>query len=515
LREQLVNLELNDDYHSARDKMGQIQVDRILLVWPEPNRGQNIPLSRRLDVLLMQRHATRLGAHLGVVTDHEKIIEHAGALGIPVFDSVTTAHVSLWRSRTSLRPSIAKPPGHSKSLQLAKNHLEHTRKPRQNNPKMDVIKGGIYTAIGMLSIGTLILLTVPSADVTLTPKYSEVETQVNVIADPTVTTTDYDQDIILATPKNTIVNGVVEIETTGTSDLSIQYATGIVIFTNLTFQPITIPAGTAVSTSSRLEPITYVTQHDATLDGKRGSITIVEVRAAIPGPEANVGPSLINRIAGPLSKQVAVTNRQATTGGQTVTVPAVTRLDRSKAYDTLVNDLRGSGFAYIVANLPSYQLSSIESATIQDVLELTYSHSIGEHTDILTVTMQAIVSIAVFDEQDAYRIGYQTLQNQLGSNMNLYEDTVHYSHSNTSTNQLGEVSILVTTKGIAAPKITLTNVKNTIRWKPVVQAKKDLLQTFPLGKIPNIVIRPAWLNRIPWLTSRTNITVNPPDFVTN
>ena len=181
----------------------------------------------------------------------------------------------------------------------------------------------------MLSIGTLILLTLPSADVTLTPKYSEVETQVNVIADPTVTTTDYDQDIILATPKNTIVNGVVEIETTGTSDLSIQYATGIVIFTNLTFQPITIPAGTAVSTSSRLEPITYVPQHDATLDGERGSITIVEVRAAIPGPEANVGPSLINRIAGPLSKQVAVTNRQATTGGQTVTVPAVTRLDLS------------------------------------------------------------------------------------------------------------------------------------------------------------------------------------------
>ena len=41
----------------------------------------------------MHRHATRLGAHLGIVTDHEQIIEHAGALGIPVFDSVTTAHI--------------------------------------------------------------------------------------------------------------------------------------------------------------------------------------------------------------------------------------------------------------------------------------------------------------------------------------------------------------------------------------------------------------------------------------
>ena len=161
-------------------------------------------------------------------------------------------------------------------------------------------------------------------------------------------------------------------------------------------------------------------------------------------------------------------------------------------------------------------MSSIESAEIKDVLELTYSHAIGEHTDILTVTMQAIVSIAVIDEQDAYRVGYKTLQNQLGSNMKLYEDTVYYSHSNTtSTNQPGEVSIQVTAKGIAAPDITLTNVRNTIRWKPVAQAKRDLLQTFPLGKSPDIVIRPAWLNRIPWLTWRTRITINQPDFATN
>tara|TARA_B100000029_G_scaffold279767_1_gene273970 strand:+ start:36260 stop:37810 length:1551 start_codon:yes stop_codon:yes gene_type:complete len=516
LREQLVNLEINDDYHSARDKMGQVQVDRVLLVWPEPRRSQNIPLARRLDLLLVHRHATRLGAHLGVVTDHEQIIEHAGALGIPVFDSVNTAHVSLWRSRTSLRPAITKPPGHTKSLKLAKHHLDSRRKPRVSNPKFDVVKGGIYTAIGMLSIGTLVLLAIPSAAVTLTPKYNEVQAQVNVVADPNINTPDYDQDIIVATSENTIVNGVVEIEATGTSDLSIQYASGAVIFTNLTFQPVTIPAGTAVSTSSRLEPVTYVTQRDAALDGKRGLITIVEVRAALPGPVANVGPSLINRVEGPLSKQVAVTNRQAITGGQTVTVPAVTRLDRSTAYDTLVNDLRRSGFADIVSNLPSYQLSSIESAEIKDVLELTYSHAIGEHTDILTVTMQAIVSIAVIDEQDAYRVGYKTLQNQLGSNMKLYEDTVYYSHSNTtSTNQPGEVSIQVTAKGIAAPDITLTNVRNTIRWKPVAQAKRDLLQTFPLGKSPDIVIRPAWLNRIPWLTWRTRITINQPDFATN
>ena len=223
MREQLVNLEISDDYHSARDKMGQVQVDRILLGWPKPTRGQNIPLSRRLDILLMHRHATRLGAHLGIVTDYEQIIEHAGALGIPVFDSVTTAHISLWHSRTSLRPDITKPPGHSKSLKLAKHHLDHRTKIRKNNPKLDLVRGGILTAIGMLSIGTLVLLAIPTATVTLTHKYSNFESQVNVIADPNITAPDYDQDIIVATSENTIVSGEVEIEATGTSNLSIQY----------------------------------------------------------------------------------------------------------------------------------------------------------------------------------------------------------------------------------------------------------------------------------------------------
>ena len=354
MREQLVNLESNDDYHSTRDKMGQIQVDRILLVWPKPVRGQVIPLTRKLDLLLMHRHASRLGAHLGVVTDSDQIIDHAGSLGVPVFDSVTSAHISLWRSRTSLRPDIPKPPGHTESLKVAKDYLEHTRKPREDKSNLHLMRGGILTAIGLLSIGTLILLAIPSAKVTLTPKYQNIITQVTLTADPHITTPDYKQNIIIATTENTIVSGEIEIDTTGTSELSIQYSVGTVLFTNLTFQPITIPAGTAVSTSSRLEPITYVTQHDAMLEPKRGLITVVEVRAVLPGPEGNVGPSLINRVEGLLSKQVAVTNRQPTAGGQTVTVPTVTRLDRSKAYDTLINDLRNKGFAAIVANLASY-----------------------------------------------------------------------------------------------------------------------------------------------------------------
>jgi hypothetical protein len=80
-----------------------------------------------------------------------------------------------------------------------------------------------------------------------------------------------------------------------------------------------------------------------------------------------------------------------------------------------------------------------------------------------------------------------------------------------SGNQSEEISIKVTARGVASPVIDLSNVKSTIRWKPIAEAKQGLLQTLPLSKTPNIVIQPSWLNRIPWLAWRTSIIVNPPD----
>jgi hypothetical protein len=190
----------------------------------------------------------------------------------------------------------------------------------------------------------------------------------------------------------------------------------------------------------------------------------------------------------------------------------VTRLDRSKAYDTLVNNLRNKGFAAIVANLASYQLSAIESTLIQDVLDLSYSHSIGEHTDKLTLTMQAKISSTVIDEQDAFQAGYIKLLEQLESNMVIDADTLNYSRSTAIVgNQTGEVSIKVTARGIASPLINLSEVNNTIRWKPIAKAKQSLLQTLPLSQSPIILIQPTWLNRVPWLTWRTNVIINAPD----
>ena len=77
----IIQLESHDDVTSICDKMGWAKAGRILLVWPE--RGRVV--TRRLDLTLIQRLCSALGAQLALVTRDPQVRFHARQLLIPVF----------------------------------------------------------------------------------------------------------------------------------------------------------------------------------------------------------------------------------------------------------------------------------------------------------------------------------------------------------------------------------------------------------------------------------------------
>ena len=509
MREQVVNLERHDDHQSARDKMGQARVDRILLVWPKRVRKKPQPLSRKLDLVLMHRHASRLGAHLGIVTADDQIVDNAGELGLPVFDSVKDAHLFIWRSRRSLRPKFSPPPNNPPAIKDAREHLVSQSHPYVN-PGWHLARGGFFTTLGLLAVATLLLLTFPSAEVTLTPTNQLMTIELRVTGDPTLTEADYENARIPALTKTKVTSAAIEMPTTGNADLSTKAAHGTVIFTNLTAQQIRIPAGTAVRTTVGA-PVRFVTQQDVTLAANRGMITTALVQAFDPGPEGNVKAALINRIEGPLHQRVAVTNQQPTTGGETITVPSVTSSDRSRAYQALLTQLRHSGYDAIVAGLAPYQFSALDSARIQQVTETNYSHFVGEHADTFTLEMRATVTSSVVNNHDVYQAGLHALQNSIGSNMTLQEDTINYSRSiSISGDETGTITFDVTARATALPSIDPASVKHAVRWKPVNEAREKLYANFPLSDPPVITINPSWLPRTPWLEWRTTVMFSSP-----
>ena len=237
-------------------------------------------------------------------------------------------------------------------------------------------------------------------------------------------------------------------------------------------------------------------------------ITTTQVQAALPGPTGNVETALINRVEGPLNQRVAVTNREPATGGETVTIPSVTQADRKHAFETLMDQLRLSGYATIVANLAPHEFSAIETAKILKITETNYSHSIGDHADTLTLEMRATVTSTIVNYNHVYQASIHALQNTTPPNMVLLDDTLTYSLSSSiSGTESGIVTLTVSATADAISDIDPDAIRRAARWKPIKKASQYLYDNFPITQHPAISISPRWLTRTPWLDWRTSITL--------
>src|SRR5436853_34579 len=141
MKVQVIQLESYDDVISIRDRMGFIDTERVLLVWPPKGRI----VKRKLDLVLIQREATRRGAKLA-----------------------------------------------------------------------------------------LVLILVPSAEITLTPAQAQISTTVKITADPKIAKVNVESSRIPASIVEIDIQSQASIPTTGSSDVPNTLASGIVLFTNQT-----------------------------------------------------------------------------------------------------------------------------------------------------------------------------------------------------------------------------------------------------------------------------------------
>ncbi len=146
---------------------------------------------------------------------------------------------------------------------------------------------------------------------------------------------------------------------TGSSQKATEKAAGEVVFSNLGDAPVSIPQGTAVSTSSGTPVSNFSTTRDALLESGVGTRVSVPVEAVEAGTIGNVLADTINTVNGALRFRVRVTNPGATYGGGSALVPVVTQADReqlvaqlqaqgeAKAYDSAARPVgaRGMGAA--------------------------------------------------------------------------------------------------------------------------------------------------------------------------
>jgi len=288
MKTQLIPLESHDDLISVRDRMSWAKTPRILLVWPKSER---IAL-RPLDLKVLQRHAAALGAQLGLVTRHRNIRREAQARGIPVFNSTGQAQRNPWPERDLQVKRVRRRP-----------HQDLREKRKQVRAEEDAWRRHPVTRMGFFGLGVLAVLTmaslfIPHAQVILTPETDVQRVTLPVQADPGVSSV-FITGRIPARELNVVIEGSLEAPASGRLSVPVSKAEGLVTFRNLTEEPVSIPAGT-VLTSIGLPGVRFLTVGNAELEGGLDATIDLPVEAESPGGVGNVEPEAIRAIEGNL-----------------------------------------------------------------------------------------------------------------------------------------------------------------------------------------------------------------------
>lgn len=508
MKEQILVLDPHDDYYSARDKMGWVQTQRVVLVWPpRGNRRTPPPLARPLDLVLLHRHAHRLGAQLALVTKDEMIRENAAALGLAAFDSLEATRRMRWRSRV---PKVRPPRRHARPDTDAIRRRLYARRRATLPPRLALALRILVFAVGLMALFALLFAVVPSATITLTPAAQPIAATVDVIADPNLQSS-ISHHTIPARAVRVEVQGAQLIATTGMIDVPDARAQGTVIFSNIAGTPALIPQGTSVRTSTGTG-VRFVTQRAVNIEGRIGATVEVPIEAVERGVAGNVAAGLINAIDGPLGTQLAVTNPAPTAGGTTQRRAAVAEADRAKLRALLLAQLQVTVAEAVAAQLQPGEFLVSQTLTVTNVLAETFDHSVGEAADALGLTLRVAASGLAIDENAARTVAEAALQAQLPPGATLSAESLRFERDPALTlDDAGRVRFTMRAEGSYLPRLDRETARALARSRRLDDAARALQAAFPLSAAPQITLSPVWLAQwypyLPWVSLRIEVIV--------
>jgi len=508
---ELIQIEANEDVNAVRDRLSFIRGQRVLLVWPE----EGTALTRRLDLVLIQREAMRRAIRLALVTHDPDVIRHARELNISTFETIGASERGRWkRARAKVFTNRFQRPLSAPVPADLMNVASRVRVPR---PSLSGVQSGIVrlliVALLLGVVGAVAYVVVPGATVTLTPARQTVETsiQIRVNTDPEFTGIDVENAILPATLLRVEIEEEAFLSTTGERNLGSSQALGAVVFINNTAQEIGIPQGTTVGTSAGT-PIMFRTLEAATLPAGEGQQIEVPIEA-MPGSAGGVGnvpENLINTVTGPLAESVTVRNLAPTTGGQTRTVRVVSQSDRDRLLAAMRQQLQERAYSEMIS-LPQITNGDIVIPETLRIVEerndwTRFDANAGDIADTLSLTMRAIVEAVAVDMQLAQQIVFAQMAGQIPRGRSIDPDTISYTHGDVL--RAGDaITFTMSGRGVVRGQIRDDQIREQIAGRSLNDALEYLTTRVDLaqGSQPQIELSPDWFGRLPLLPVRIDV----------
>jgi hypothetical protein len=488
MKVQILQLEPHDDLASTRDKLAWAQAQRVVLVWPDRARV----LRKRLDLVLLRRQAARQGVELGIVTHDPVVLEHATALGIPIFRSSTRLSEETWKTgnQASLRLPARPDPF------VAASPPERL----QPRPLPAWLRVSILVVLALALAGAAAAL-FPSATITVYPETLDQEETVIFTLDPQAQAVGVDGRVP-ARQVSLRPSGSIRVTTTGRTLVPGSPASGEVIFINLTDEPVLVPAGTGVLPAGRPD-LRFATVGDLSLPAGKGTSGSTRVLASDPGAAGNLPAGSLNAIDGALGLQTTVDQPDPLSGGTQAERAAVASADHATALRILSEQLLSEAASEIETQLEDGESIAAASLRVTNTPQQEYDRPIGQPADSVGLHLTLEVAALVYHQQDIDAAAALALAAQLPADSSVVPNSLGWT---------------VIPSDATAPELLQTRAHQQL-YQPVPAAvvtraargRRPSDAAARIAAIPGqaepakVEMAPAWWPFVPWLDVRIRV----------
>ena len=355
----------------------------------------------------------------------------------------------------------------------------------------------VIVALVAIMAGVAVAL-VPTATITLKPTSRSVSATLEVSADPTYRDVEVSKSIIPARVVQVIVEGRGDTPTTGRTEQPDAHATGEVVFSNKTTNPVKVPKGTIVRTGSGLTA-RFRTVGEIELPATLFGSARVGITAADPGPIGNVQALTISIVEGEVARSVDVLNDKPTQGGLTKAVATVHADDINRLREDLKKRLLTETYAQVIADLREGEFIPQESLAVQ-VMSEKFDQVENQQTPLLSMSMKVVVKGVAVDGSSLETLARRSLEAGAGQGMSLIGDSLVVERSEQMRVEKNNVvRFSAAMRGEVAPLVDVNRVKEAVRGRKVADATRWLSQHLQLTVPPEVVVQPEWWDYVPWL----------------
>lgn len=509
-RPEYIQLEAGDDAATVRDRLAFHRGKRVLLIWPEEGKS----LTRKLDLVLIQREAMRQAIRMAIVTHDTTIMRYAEELDISAFETISSSERARWkRGRSRVFATRLKRPHSEYDPDDLMPYASRVR--YDDEPTAFQRAAGFLTriAVMLLLVGALaatLILGVPSATITLSPAQVIASSEAIITADPTLgqTVIDVENGIVPAITLRAEIEERGTVPTSGTQELSTTPAAGTVVFINRGANRVQIPEGALVSAGAGT-PILFRTTQEVTVPSGVGSQIEAPIEA-IPesaGEIGNLDAGMINVVVGPLADSVEVRNLTPTFGGERRVARIVTADDRERLVAVLRQQLQERAYRELAPRASATQFIIPETVRIAEERSdwMRFDYEVGQAADNLTLTMRAIVAVTAVEETFAHQVAYARLGAQVARGRAIDPASVRYERGSVlSIEANGRVYFAMEASAIVEARYDAAAIAERLAGRSEEEALRYLAAELDLaeGTRPSILLSPDWFGRMPLLPAR-------------